>query len=107
MVKPVDSLAMLKARGDEFCEPFKSAIKWIPDDTKYFESEITHWMPIGFDVMDGRITLAGDAAHPMAPSMKSPGLPFHCHIHHNTSTTQNMCPSGRGPSPLFYGVLSL
>jgi len=69
LVKPIESLTMLKERAKEFCEPFKSAIEWIPDDTKYFESEITQWMPVEFDMMDGRVTLAGDAAHPMAPSM--------------------------------------
>jgi hypothetical protein len=49
------------------CEPFRSAVLWMPDDTKITYDKMAYWVPIPWDNYDGRVTLAGDAAHPMTP----------------------------------------
>lgn len=62
-------LAVLKKKVGENCgEPFKSAIEWIPDDdTTTSVGRISYWVTEPWDNHDGRVTLAGDAAHPMMP----------------------------------------
>lgn len=40
---------------------------WLPDDTPATFDAINYWQSIPWDTKDGRITLAGDAAHPMPP----------------------------------------
>ncbi|KAH8587040.1 monooxygenase [Bisporella sp. PMI_857] len=37
------------------------------DDTKITYDKMAYWVPIPWDNHDGRVTLAGDAAHPMTP----------------------------------------
>jgi hypothetical protein len=59
------SLKLLKDRAQTFCEPFKSANLWVPDDTVLAVNRLSYWVPIPWDNRNGRITLAGDAAHPM------------------------------------------
>jgi 2-polyprenyl-6-methoxyphenol hydroxylase-like FAD-dependent oxidoreductase len=61
----VTSLANLKAKAATFGEPFRSANLWIPEGTPVFENKLSYWVPIPWDDHNGRITLAGDAAHPM------------------------------------------
>lgn len=61
----VTSLANLKAKAATFGEPFRSANLWIPEGTKVHENKLSYWIPIPWDDRNGRITLAGDAAHPM------------------------------------------
>jgi 2-polyprenyl-6-methoxyphenol hydroxylase-like FAD-dependent oxidoreductase len=61
----VMSLENLKKKAATFAEPFRSANLWIPEGTPIHENKISYWMPIPWDDRDGRITLAGDAAHPM------------------------------------------
>jgi 2-polyprenyl-6-methoxyphenol hydroxylase-like FAD-dependent oxidoreductase len=59
---------VLKKKVSENCgEPFKSAIEWIPDDTTTIVGRITYWVTEPWDNHGGRVTLAGDAAHPMTP----------------------------------------
>jgi 2-polyprenyl-6-methoxyphenol hydroxylase-like FAD-dependent oxidoreductase len=62
-------LAALKQKiGDNCGEPFKSAIEWIPDDdTTTIMGRISYWVTEPWDNHGGRVTLAGDAAHPMTP----------------------------------------
>lgn len=65
-------VALFKEIGQQFCEPFRSAAMWVEDDTYIHPDRLTHWPnPQQWDNHGGRVTLAGDAAHPMAPS-KSP-----------------------------------
>src|SRR5436190_12245475 len=59
------SLEALKERAQTFCEPFKSANLWIPEGTQLFANFLSYWLPIPWDNRNGRITLVGDAAHPM------------------------------------------
>lgn len=59
------SLENLKKKAATFAEPFRSANLWIPEGTPIHENKISYWMPIPWDDRNGRITLAGDAAHPM------------------------------------------
>jgi 2-polyprenyl-6-methoxyphenol hydroxylase-like FAD-dependent oxidoreductase len=40
---------------------------WMPDDTKIAYDKMAYWVPIPWDNHDGRVALAGDAAHPMTP----------------------------------------
>jgi len=60
-------LAQLKEKGALLCEPFRSAVAWIPDDTVVTYDTMAYWVSIPWDNHDGRVTLAGDAAHPMTP----------------------------------------
>ena len=59
------SLANLKKKAATFAEPFRSANLWIPEGTVVHENKLSYWVPVPWDDRNGRITLAGDAAHPM------------------------------------------
>jgi 2-polyprenyl-6-methoxyphenol hydroxylase-like FAD-dependent oxidoreductase len=59
-------VAELKKRASEFAEPFRSAILWLPDNQDISFDRIVDWVTIPWDSRCGKITLAGDAAHPMA-----------------------------------------
>ena len=48
-------------------EPFRNAVLWMPDDTVVTYDTMAYWIPIPWDNHAGRVTLAGDAAHPMTP----------------------------------------
>jgi 2-polyprenyl-6-methoxyphenol hydroxylase-like FAD-dependent oxidoreductase len=48
-------------------EPFRSAVLWMPDDTKVSFDRMVYWVTVPWDSRQGRVTLVGDAAHPMAP----------------------------------------
>lgn len=66
-------IALLKQRIGASCgEPFKSAIEWISDDDPTtIVSRISYWVTEPWDNHGGRVTLAGDAAHPMTPCKNS------------------------------------
>lgn len=54
---------------------FQAAIEWTPDDSYVSVNEMKTWVPVAWDNYGGRVTLAGDAAHPMllckfAPAMQ-------------------------------------
>ncbi|KAK2035316.1 putative monooxygenase [Colletotrichum zoysiae] len=49
------------------CEPFRSTLEWTPRDSACFLGEMKYWLPSPWETHDGRVTLAGDAAHPMLP----------------------------------------
>lgn len=59
------------ARG--FCDPWKSAYEWTPDDSPVWYMGLTEWDPGAlvqgesrrWDNHQGRVTLVGDACHPM------------------------------------------
>lgn len=56
----------LRKRADGWADPFKSAVEWMPDDVKAKAVQLKIWSPISdWDNRDGRVTLAGDAAHSM------------------------------------------
>jgi 2-polyprenyl-6-methoxyphenol hydroxylase-like FAD-dependent oxidoreductase len=62
-LKHVKELAM------KFCDPYRSAYEWLPEDQTVWWAPLTHWDPSEtahrWNNRGGRVTLAGDAAHPM------------------------------------------
>lgn len=46
---------------------FQSAVDWTPDPDGVTADEMKYWIPKPWDNKGGRVTLAGDAAHPMLP----------------------------------------
>ena len=65
-----DHVAHQKQLAKEFADPFKSAFEWLADDsTTVWYGKLQHWDPglpeHQWDNKGGRVTLAGDAAHPM------------------------------------------
>ncbi|KAK7512472.1 monooxygenase [Phyllosticta citriasiana] len=61
----VTSLARLKEMAQSFAEPWRSAVQWIPEETRIFENKLSCWVTVPWNNRDGRVVLAGDAAHPM------------------------------------------
>lgn len=62
-----ERLAMIKERAKEMAEPARSAFTWIPEDTPVHKADISYWITQPWDNHGGRMTLVGDAAHPMPP----------------------------------------
>ncbi|KAL7932551.1 hypothetical protein V8C35DRAFT_307400 [Trichoderma chlorosporum] len=58
-----ERVAIIKSLANEFAEPRRSALNWLPDDLEIPDDTIKMWSPVPWDNHDGRITLAGDAAH--------------------------------------------
>jgi 2-polyprenyl-6-methoxyphenol hydroxylase-like FAD-dependent oxidoreductase len=68
-----DRLKQLQALAVDYTEPWNSAAKWLPDGQPCFYLGLTVWDPSleghGWGNEGGRVTLAGDAAHPMTYRM--------------------------------------
>ncbi|KHN94879.1 Aromatic-ring hydroxylase-like protein [Metarhizium album ARSEF 1941] len=62
-----DRLALIKERAAGMGEPARSAFMWLPDDTEVHKADISYWVTQAWDNRQGRLTLLGDAAHPMPP----------------------------------------
>ncbi|EAU31764.1 predicted protein [Aspergillus terreus NIH2624] len=62
-----ERLALIKARAEGMGEPARSAFLWMPDDTEVHKADISYWISQPWDNRHGRLTLVGDAAHPMPP----------------------------------------
>lgn len=58
-------LERLRAHMDGWADPYKSVVEWLPDDTPIGADQLRIWHPKKWDNKDGRVTLAGDAAHSM------------------------------------------
>ncbi|PQE21575.1 FAD binding domain-containing protein [Rutstroemia sp. NJR-2017a WRK4] len=62
-------LRQVRELAKDYTEPWKSAFEWLPEDQPVWYSGLAVWDPSeeghGWDNMNGRVTLAGDAAHPM------------------------------------------
>ncbi len=56
-----------KARAGELGEPFMSFIEATPEGTTCTVDEMRYWIPVPWTKYAGKVTLAGDAAHPMLP----------------------------------------
>lgn len=62
-----ERLALIKERAKGMGEPARSAFMWIPDDTQVHKADISYWVSQPWNNRDGRLSLIGDAAHPMPP----------------------------------------
>ena len=60
-------LAELKGLAIHLAEPWKSSLLWIPDNTDVTYSSVSYWPTREWNSHGGRITLAGDSAHPVPP----------------------------------------
>jgi hypothetical protein len=60
-----DRLQRLRDRMDDWADPFKSAVAWVPDGTEIKPDKLKVWVPCPWDNHGGRVTIAGDAAHSM------------------------------------------
>jgi len=62
-------LAQQKEFAKKFCDPWKSAYEWTPNDAPVWYMGLTDWDPgregCRWDNHGGRVTMAGDAVHPM------------------------------------------
>lgn len=63
-------LADIKQRSSHFAEPFRSIIAAVDDASPAWTSFLTYWPtePWTDHPACGKVTLAGDAAHPMTPN---------------------------------------
>jgi len=61
----LSDLEHMHVRGKTFAEPQRSLVLSINEDTPIWKGRIAYWKPSPWDNHDGRVTLAGDAAHPM------------------------------------------
>lgn len=61
-----ERVSILRSLADNFAEPRRSALTWLPDDLEVPDDSIKMWSPEPWDNHDGRVTLAGDAAHAIA-----------------------------------------
>lgn len=62
-----DRMRVFKERAQRWADPWRTAGLNVKNDTEIFTLPATYWMPTIWDNHNGRITLAGDAAHPMPP----------------------------------------
>jgi hypothetical protein len=62
-----DMIPELKKRMDNWSDPYKSAVEWIPEGTHAKALDLKIWGPpkSGWDNRNGKTTLSGDAAHSM------------------------------------------
>lgn len=71
-----ERLALLKERAAGMGEPARSAFLWLPEDTEVHKADISYWITKPWNNHGGRMTLIGDAAHPMPPC-KSTYVTYH------------------------------
>ncbi|CZR55964.1 related to monooxygenase [Phialocephala subalpina] len=57
----------VRGKSVPLAEPWRSSFLEMEDDMKFFNDRLYYWIPQAWNNHDGRITLAGDAAHPMPP----------------------------------------
>ena len=62
-----DGLAELKEIASSLAEPWRSSLLWIPEGTEVACNMVAYWITVAWDNHGGRVTLAGDAAHPLPP----------------------------------------
>ncbi|KAJ8070310.1 hypothetical protein OCU04_000690 [Sclerotinia nivalis] len=63
-----ENLEALQSKVELWTDPWKSAIKWVAKGTEVPADICMLWKdPVQWDNHHGRVTLAGDSAHPMPP----------------------------------------
>ncbi|GAB0136404.1 hypothetical protein EsDP_00004705 [Epichloe bromicola] len=60
-----EALEYIENNTSPLRDVFQSAIDWTPRDSSVHIDEMKYWIPTPWDNLGGRVTLAGDAAHPM------------------------------------------
>ncbi|KAG8424024.1 hypothetical protein J3458_000862 [Metarhizium acridum] len=60
-----EALTYIRENTTPLRDVFQSAIDWTPENSNVFIDEMKYWSPVPWDNHGGRVTLAGDAAHPM------------------------------------------
>ncbi|KAK3303878.1 putative monooxygenase [Chaetomium strumarium] len=91
-----ERLALIKERAAGLGEPARSAFMWLPEDTEVHKADISYWVTQPWDNRKGRLTLVGDAAHPMPP-YRGQGL-NHCinDVFHLSQALKAVFGSGNG-----------
>lgn len=83
-----EHVAHQKELARRFADPWRSVFEWMPDDSEVWYSKIRNWDPSlpehQWDNRQGRVTLAGDAAHPMT-FQRGQGL------NHSLQDAYNVC----------------
>ncbi|KIW00539.1 hypothetical protein, variant [Verruconis gallopava] len=65
---PAERLRVFKEAASKYAEPWRSAVAWLPDDTFIPKDTIKYWAnPVKWPNWNGKVTLAGDGAHPIVP----------------------------------------
>ncbi|KAJ0127422.1 PA-phosphatase related-family protein [Fusarium oxysporum f. sp. albedinis] len=63
-----ERVRIFKELAANYCEPFKSVAEWVGEDVKITLSDFSTWKKIQpWKNYNGRVTITGDAAHPMVP----------------------------------------
>jgi len=66
-------LAFVKRIAEQWAEPWKSAGLWVKEGTKIPIDSDAYWeRAAAWDNRNGKMTLCGDASHPMTPREYSP-----------------------------------
>ncbi|KAL3433423.1 hypothetical protein BDV09DRAFT_171940 [Aspergillus tetrazonus] len=60
-----ERLALFKSNAQHFQRRLREAIETLPEDSKVLHIKLVDWVPVDWDNLGGRVTLAGDAAHAM------------------------------------------
>ena len=63
--KGVEALRYVKETSEDLIEPFRSRIMETKESEGCYVDEMRTWTPVEWQTHGGRVTLAGDAAHPM------------------------------------------
>ncbi|PQE03107.1 fad binding domain-containing protein [Rutstroemia sp. NJR-2017a BVV2] len=58
-------LAEMKEKGKDFASPFREVFAGIPEGASVWHSRLSYWPTKKWNNRGGKITLVGDAAHPM------------------------------------------
>ncbi|EFX02647.1 FAD-binding domain containing protein [Grosmannia clavigera kw1407] len=59
------ALEYMRTHTSKLCPMFQDQVDWTPPGSACNVDEMRYWVPVPFNNHDGRVTLAGDAAHPM------------------------------------------
>ena len=64
-LEPAEARAKWDAVCKKLAEPIRSTFQSIPKNARLWVDRLTQWPTLPWDNHSGRVTLAGDAAHPM------------------------------------------
>jgi hypothetical protein len=60
-----EALSFMKKNTHGLIGVFKDAVEWTPEGSPCWINEMRYWIAEPWDNLGGRVTLLGDAAHPM------------------------------------------